>query len=227
LRETVRSVQQASAVSSLIPLFNEPEALAAVLDYYRPDMIHFCESLQGPGIDARLVDRLVELQRSLRDSFPGVRIMRSIPIPQAGAAPISGALSLAARFEPVSDFFLTDTLLTPAAENDPAPQPVDGFVGITGKTCDWATAARLVNRTRLPVILAGGISADNVGEAIGCVRPAGVDSCTLTNATDAEGRPIRFKKDPEKVKRMVAAVRSFESRPEHPKRGTHHHVRGK
>jgi phosphoribosylanthranilate isomerase len=227
LRETVRTVQEASAVSSLIPLFNEPDTLAATLEYYRPDIVHFCESLPDPEIDEGLVDRLVELQRSLRGRFPGIRIMRSIPIPQAGAAPSSRALSLAARFEPVSDLFLTDTLLTPAAGKNAAPQPVPGFVGITGKICDWHTAAGLVNQTRLPVILAGGISADNVEEAIRCVHPAGVDSCTLTNAMDREGHPIRFKKDPEKVKRMVATVRSFESQPEPLKRGTHHHVRGK
>jgi phosphoribosylanthranilate isomerase len=39
------------------------------------------------------------------------------------------------------------------------------------------------------------------------VHPAGVDSCTLTNKADREGRAIRFQKDPGKVEAMIAAVR--------------------
>ena len=41
-------------------------------------------------------------------------------------------------------------------------------------------------------------------------RPAGIDSCTLTNACDADGRPIRFRKDLGKVKHLVEAVRRAE-----------------
>lgn len=36
-------------------------------------------------------------------------------------------------------------------------QPVIGFIGITGKTCDWDPVAALVQTTDVPVILAGGI----------------------------------------------------------------------
>jgi phosphoribosylanthranilate isomerase len=42
------------------------------------------------------------------------------------------------------------------------------------------------------------------------VMPAGVDSCTGTNAMDAKGRSIRFKKDLEKVKHMVDEARRAE-----------------
>ena len=41
-------------------------------------------------------------------------------------------------------------------------------------------------------------------------RPAGIDSCTLTNACDAAGRPIRFRKDLGKVKHLVEVVRLAE-----------------
>jgi phosphoribosylanthranilate isomerase len=63
---------------------------------------------------------------------------------------------------------------------------------------------------RIPVILAGGISPDNVAEGIRRVRPAGVDSCTRTNALDKKGVPIRFKKDLQQVRRLVSAVRETE-----------------
>ncbi|MBN1940309.1 MAG: N-(5'-phosphoribosyl)anthranilate isomerase, partial [Candidatus Aminicenantes bacterium] len=61
-------------------------------------------------------------------------------------------------------------------------------------------------------ILAGGLSPENVYEAAMKVRPAGVDSCTLTNAVDLEGKPIRFKKDFAKVAAFVAESRRAEER---------------
>jgi phosphoribosylanthranilate isomerase len=89
-------------------------------------------------------------------------------------------------------------------------QPVQGFVGITGETCNWQTALRLVENVNIPVILAGGISPQNVTDGIRQVKPAGVDSCTRTNVLDKAGRPIRFKKDLDKVKQLVERVRAAE-----------------
>jgi phosphoribosylanthranilate isomerase len=42
------------------------------------------------------------------------------------------------------------------------------------------------------------------------VWPAGIDSCTKTNALDNLGAPIRFKKDFKKVEKLVSAVREAE-----------------
>ena len=119
-------------------------------------------------------------------------------------------LELARVFEPVSDYFLTDTLLVGDPDAGTDSQPVHGFVGITGQTCCWQTAAELVKASKLPVILAGGISPENVTAGIRKTRPAGIDSCTQTNAFDEKGAPIRFKKDIQKVKQMVAAVQAAE-----------------
>ena len=76
--------------------------------------------------------------------------------------------------------------------------------------CDWDVAARLVAQSTIPVILGGGISQENAAAGIKKVCPAGVDSCTETNARDSNGRPIRFKKDVEKIKQLVAEVRRAE-----------------
>jgi phosphoribosylanthranilate isomerase len=95
-------------------------------------------------------------------------------------------------------------------DTDAGAQPVSGFVGITGQTCCWNTAAELVDGSNLPVILAGGISPDNVTAGILKTRPAGIDSCTQTNVLDEKGAPIRFKKDIQKVKQVVEAVREVE-----------------
>ena len=45
--------------------------------------------------------------------------------------------------------------------------------GGTGRTIDWTAAAGLARRRR--VVLAGGLTAENVGEAIARVRPFGID----------------------------------------------------
>lgn len=202
IRSVVRTVQAAGGRSSLIPLFGTAETVFRAVDYYRPDIIHFCEALP-PVLNERALNGVLRLQQSVRERFPGLEIMRSIPIGASGFGAAIPSLGYASIFEPWSDWFLTDTLLgSPDCESD-QDQPVHGFVGITGKPCDWEIARELVEQSQIPVILAGGIGPDNVGEGISRVAPAGVDSCTLTNAVDGEGRAIRFRKDPQKVKRMV------------------------
>jgi len=61
--------------------------------------------------------------------------------------------------------------------------PITGRKGATGLTHDWNVSARIVKASPLPVILAGGLNPENVGQAIRQVRPAGVDAHTgLENA---------------------------------------------
>jgi phosphoribosylanthranilate isomerase len=58
-----------------------------------------------------------------------------------------------------------------------AHQP--GAFGGTGKTADWGLLAAQRDRLRgLPLVLAGGLTADNVAEAIEVVRPDAVDTCS-------------------------------------------------
>jgi phosphoribosylanthranilate isomerase len=47
--------------------------------------------------------------------------------------------------------------------------------GGTGKRVDWELAAEIVQLSKLPVMLAGGLTPDNVAEAIRAVRPFAVD----------------------------------------------------
>ncbi len=49
------------------------------------------------------------------------------------------------------------------------------WIGGTGVTGDWEHAAQIVKQCRSPVFLAGGLTADNVHQAIAKVRPFGVD----------------------------------------------------
>jgi phosphoribosylanthranilate isomerase len=210
LKATINSVASTAAKSSLIPLYNRPESVLRTLDYYQPDIVHFCEALSGKGNAGDLCGRLLDLQARVRRHFPQIKIMRSIPIAPARGNDEIATIELAKRFEPASDFFLTDTILMNSSGTDVDHQPVQGFVGITGEICNWETARKLVETARIPVILAGGISPHNVTDGIRQVRPAGVDSCTRTNELDRSGRPIRFKKDLAKVQMLVERVRAAE-----------------
>ena len=210
LKETVESIRSSSANSSLIPLYNATDSILRTCDYYRPDIVHFCEALVDRKDGGDFLHRLVRLQEDVKKRFPQIGIMRSIPIAPSGTSHLVPTLELAKVFEPTSDYFLTDTLLISDPDADADPQPVKGFVGITGRTCSWRTAAELVAASSIPVILAGGISPANVTDGILQVRPAGIDSCTRTNSLDDQGVPIRFQKDIFKVKQLVKAVRAAE-----------------
>jgi len=204
IRDTIAAVHEMGAVSSLIPLYTQTEAILDTLDHHQPDIVHFCDRLTGekdPAVDAALA-----LQARVKQRFPDIRIMRSIPIGQTGCADSREVLALAKKLEPLSDYFLTDTVIGSGSGTQDADQPVNGFVGITGLTCDWDVAAQLVANSQIPVILAGGISPENVAAGIRRVRPYGVDSCTCTNARDSQGRPVRFKKDVSRVEELVVAA---------------------
>ncbi|MCB0014782.1 MAG: hypothetical protein KDE34_22860, partial [Anaerolineales bacterium] len=77
-------------------------------------------------------------------------------------------------------------------------------IGASGVTHDWNISREIVRRVKIPVILAGGLSPDNVAAAIAQVQPWAVDSLTHTNERLPGGG---FRKDLEKVRQFVAAAR--------------------
>jgi phosphoribosylanthranilate isomerase len=76
-----------------------------------------------------------------------------------------------------------------------------GVPGGTGETFSWEIARG--HRGRVPVILSGGLTPDNVAEAVAVVRPSAVDV-----ASGVERAPGI--KDPEKLQAFAAAVRPVE-----------------
>jgi phosphoribosylanthranilate isomerase len=202
LKETLRVSEGTRVKNALIPLFREMGMLFKILDYYRPDFVHFCESLTDRHGEKMELDPYVEAQLKIKEKFPEVGVMRSIPIPPKNSAPGFPTLEVARKLESVTDLFLTDTWMK--------NEPVEGFIGITGKPCNWKIAKDLVLQSKIPVILAGGLSPENVCAALMEVAPAGADSCTQTNRKDKEGNALRFKKDFERVKQFVQEVRRAE-----------------
>ncbi|QGA82127.1 phosphoribosylanthranilate isomerase [Halomicrobium sp. LC1Hm] len=56
--------------------------------------------------------------------------------------------------------------------------------GGTGETHDWDRTREIVDTLDAPVVLAGGLTPENVAEAVGTVRPFGVD---VASGVEAEG----------------------------------------
>ncbi len=75
-----------------------------------------------------------------------------------------------------------------------------GAPGGTGTVADWQLARHAVEILGVPVLLAGGLSPDNVAEAIAAVGPWGVD--VSSGVETAPGR-----KDHARIHRFIAAVR--------------------
>ncbi len=77
---------------------------------------------------------------------------------------------------------------------------VPGEVGGTGQTCDWDAARAAVAMER-PVILAGGLTPENVADAVRTVRPYAVDV-----ASGVESEP--GKKDHGKLRDFIERAKS-------------------
>jgi len=79
--------------------------------------------------------------------------------------------------------------------------------GGTGRPFAWGEAHRFVSvlKKLYPVVIAGGLSSSNVASAIDCLQPWGVDVVSGVEASPG-------KKDPEKVRAFVRAVRDMDRR---------------
>jgi phosphoribosylanthranilate isomerase len=75
---------------------------------------------------------------------------------------------------------------------------VKGLRGGSGQTWDWSLAAQ--RRSKIPFLLSGGLTPENVAEGIAAVHPWGVDV-----ASGVESEP--GVKDPEKLRAFFEAVK--------------------
>lgn len=97
----------------------------------------------------------------LRKRLPGLRFLQVIHVED------EGAITLARSYEDVVDALLLDS-----------GRPGKAELGGTGRTHDWDISRALVAAVSIPVFLAGGLDAHNVGEAVRAVRPFGIDVCS-------------------------------------------------
>jgi phosphoribosylanthranilate isomerase len=150
------------------------------------EIIKFCDDLSVDGVqlhDAILPSELARI-RALR---PELFIIKSLVIHGDNIGQLE---TLVDQLHPLVDAFITDTY-----------DAATGRSGATGMTHDWQLSRRLVDVSPNPVILAGGLSADNVRQAILAVQPAGVDVHTGIEGSDG-------RKNAEIVQRFIAETRA-------------------
>ncbi len=80
----------------------------------------------------------------------------------------------------------------------------EGLRSGAGQTVDWRSAAGVARRGNM--ILAGGLSAENVARAIAAVRPWGVDVSSAVESAPGE-------KDPMRIREFLKAARAAEQHP--------------
>ena len=177
-REIVEAVKGA-ATSVALTVETDLDAIEAMVQAVHPDILHLC------GLEGALPP--VEVMK-LRKRLPDLPIMQAISV--AGADAIETALA----YQETCDYLILDTQAADIAG-----------IGASGEVHDWNISRQLVQQVNIPVILAGGLSPENVAEAIRIVRPWAVDSLTHTNHPLQGGG---FRKDLALIKEFVKAAQA-------------------
>lgn len=123
---------------------------------------------------------------AIRKKIPEAIIIKAIHVTN------HSAIKQAEQYSCVADVLLLDS-------------KTSDRIGGTGLTHDWNISAEIVKRVNIPVILAGGLTPENVVDAIKKVNPYGVDVNTGTKGSNGY-------KDPEKVRAFIRNAKSIVNR---------------
>ncbi|UXI69307.1 phosphoribosylanthranilate isomerase [Tahibacter amnicola] len=119
----------------------------------------------------QLVDAVpLSTYATLRRALPGISLVQVIHVRDEGAVAESRAIA------PHVDALLLDSGNPTLAVKE---------LGGTGRVHDWAVSRQIVEQCGKPVFLAGGLRADNVGDAIRQVNPFGLDLCSSVRTDGA------------------------------------------
>ncbi len=133
------------------------------------------------------------LAQTLAEKFKGsVRIIQTLHWPVGPAAQSPAAL-LTAQIERIARLGFADRILIDSK--------VGAALGGTGVPFDWAAARALFASVSLHLIVAGGLTPENVAHAIAQLRPWGVDV-----SSGIEASPGR--KDPALLARFIQTARA-------------------
>jgi phosphoribosylanthranilate isomerase len=142
----------------------------------------------GTGV-IQLCDRLARgTHACLRAALAGIRLVQVVHVRGAG--------SLTEALEAAHD---ADALLLDSGRPDLAVKELGG----TGRTHDWSVSRAIRDASPVPVYLAGGLTAENVADAVRAVRPFAVDVCGGVRTAGAL--------DSAKLARFAVAIRSLDA----------------
>ena len=122
--------------------------------------------------------------RELKAALPGVSIIQVVHV--TGPESVEEAAAVASS---------VDAILLDSGNPSLAVKELGG----TGRRHDWSVSRRIREQINVPMFLAGGLRAENVGVAIAAVQPFGLDLCS--------GVRTNGNLDREKLARFFAAVK--------------------
>jgi len=135
----------------------------------------------------QICDHLVRgTHRELKLAMPGISIVQVVHV--TGPESVDEAAAL-------TD---VDAILLDSGNQKLAVKELGG----TGRTHDWSLSQAIRERVKVPLFLAGGLTPENVGQAVREVGPFGVDVCSGVR-TDG-------KLDAEKLKRFIRLARAVD-----------------
>jgi phosphoribosylanthranilate isomerase len=153
-----------------------PPLVATVLVTHRGDAAWVIETCRSIG--ANTIQLHAEFNPSdvpwLRAELRGVKLIKAVQV--------RGVESIADAAE-ASNYY--DAILVDSATAT--------RIGGTGETHDWSISSRIVKTASVPVILAGGLTPENVREAIITVKPYAVDVNSGVEFPDGRKSPERVR----------------------------------
>ena len=180
---------QPEAVKVGLTCSEDLEEITENLKKTLPDVLHLSGDIEGLTPD--------EVQE-IKNRFPGLKIMQAIPVIAGVPIEEQKVMQYVRDYESTTDFFLIDTKVIS-----------DTVIGATGKTHDIMIDKQIIESTKVPCIMAGGLDTENVANAIRTCHPYGVDSYSWTNfdkevlKTRPEGAGC---KDPAKCEAFIKAA---------------------
>ncbi len=167
-------------VSKVIVVGDDPETVIALTELLNPHVVqlHGNEPL---SVTATLVSAIHSL---------GIQAVKPLRFSVETGKCRSGSEDPVDAAKQIEDTGVDALTLDSVSDTRPAG---------TGQSIDWNLARKIRDSLSLPVILAGGLNAFNVGKAVAAVNPYAVD--VISGVENPPG-----KKDPEKVKAFIQAV---------------------
>ena len=162
-----------------------PPGVTSVLLTCRQDVGSIIAQQARTGVGAiQICDRLLDgTYDDLRRALPGTGLMQVIHV--TGSESVAEAVAIAPHVQAL----LLDS-------GDPALPAKE--LGGTGRVHDWTLSRQIRERVEVPVYLAGGLTPENVAEAVAEVGPFGLDLCS--------GVRTGGRLDPDKLRRFFAAL---------------------
>jgi phosphoribosylanthranilate isomerase len=177
------SPEEAKAIVASLPPFVSYVMVTHLLD--AKTIISLLKLIQKTTT-LQLHDDDIDLKEisAIREKIPSVRIIKAIHVVVDGS---DSPLQKLHNYDGIADALILDSV-----------NMKEDRIGGTGMTHDWTLSKKMVDNSRLPVILAGGLTQDNVQYAIRSVGPYAVDVNSGVKISMTSRR-----KDPVKVRDFI------------------------